>query len=450
MFKSLVRKYSLPGLKRWLFFSATGLIIVGIGLALIFKAHPVTLAANFIWDILSWVADYVPPTVSGIVAIVLGAFFLIFAFFSANKRVLNLVAPNESSLFETLDRYHMEGKGLKIVTIGGGTGLSNMLRGLKNITSNITAVVTVADDGGSSGRLRKEMDIVPPGDIRNCIAALAADEEIITKLFQYRFGQAASADLRGHSFGNLFLTALVELGGSKNMAEAVNNACSILKTRGRVLPVSNEPMFLIAEMEDGAIVEGESKIPEAEGKIKELRCKKPKPHILPDVLEEIKDADLIVLGPGSLYTSIIPNLLVPELTEAIHKSSATKIYVCNVMTQPGETTGFSVGDHVRVLNKHASGKKVFDYVIANDALPEKRQLQKYKEQEQFPVEIDSEVIQELGVEIYSTNLIQKGDLVRHNFRKLTKAIMNIYIRDQDGKEISKVAHTRELMKYANN
>ncbi len=444
MYSSKLRKYMLPGLKRWFGFAVIGLFVIAFGVALIVKAHPVTLIANGIWGLLSLMADIMPPVASGIVAIVAGSFFLIFAFFSAGKQVLTSVAPDETSLLDTLDRHHMEGRGIKIVAIGGGTGLSNMICGLKTLTSNITAVVTVADDGGSSGRLRKEMDIVPPGDIRNCIAALASDEEVITRLFQYRFGDDASDDLRGHSFGNLFLTALVELGGSKNMADAVKNACSILKTRGQVLPVSNESMILIAEMEDGTIVKGESKIPEADGKIKMMSCEGEPPKVLPDVIDAIDAADIIILGPGSLYTSVIPNLLVPEVVEAIDSSSAPKIYICNVMTQPGETTNYSVGDHVDALKKHAPGKKIFDYVVVNNKMPDKYQTQKYQEKNQAPVEVDYDRIKNNGIKVYETNLIQKGNLVRHNFRRLAKAVTDIYLKESRNRRIESKKLDREL------
>ena len=224
MVKRLLRKYSFPGLKKWVFAIVVALFAITFGIALILKAHPVTLIAQGTWNLLSYIAEHVPPTISGIVAIVAGAALLLYAFYRSNKQVLNIVAPDNQSLFETLDRAHMASKGIKIACIGGGTGLSNMLKGLKSYSSNITAIVTVADDGGSSGRLRESMDMVPPGDIRNCIAALSHDDEVITQLFQYRFDDEAPEDLKQHSFGNLFLTALVELGGSKNMADDVAQA----------------------------------------------------------------------------------------------------------------------------------------------------------------------------------------------------------------------------------
>lgn len=429
--KRLLRKYSFPGLKKWFFFVVLALFAITFGVALILKAHPVTMIAQGTWNVLSFIADRVPPTISGIVAIILGTGLLFFGFYKSNKQVLNIVAPDNQSLFETLDRAHMANKGFKIACIGGGTGLSNMLKGLKNYSSNITAIVTVADDGGSSGRLRESMDIVPPGDIRNCIAALSHDDEVITQLFQYRFDDDAPQDLKNHSFGNLFLTALVELGGSKNMADAVAQACRILKARGTVLPVSNEPMHLIAEMEDGTRIEGESKIPIAKSKVVQLSCKEPRPEILPGVVEAINEAEIIIIGPGSLYTSILPNLLMPDLVRAIAKSTAPKIYVCNVMTQPGETSDYSCADHIRSLLKHTkkylkTGQRLIDFVLVNDAMPHKKQLVQYRADNQYPVELDIAEIKELDVEIRPANLLQNGNFVRHNPYKLAKAIIQIY------------------------
>lgn len=420
----LLRKFNFPGFRRWLIYTCLGFIIIVFGLALILKARPVTVIYKLLWDILSFIADHIPPTTSGIIAISLGAALLLYALFRANKQLFSLLAPDESSMLEALDRYQMQGRGLKVVAIGGGTGLSNMLRGLKEYSSNITAVVTVADDGGSSGQLRQSMNIVPPGDIRNCIAALAHDEEIITKLFQYRFQKGALDSLKNHSFGNLFLTALVELGGTGNMADAVRQACSILKTRGIVLPVSNQAMSLAAKMEDGSIVKGESNIPKAAGRIKKIFCEEPIPELLSQVEEAIKDAELIILGPGSLYTSVIPNLLVPDLLKVIDASKAPKVYICNVMTQPGETNNYSVSDHVRAILDHAEpAQKIIDYVVVNNAAPDKSQLAKYKADDQYPVEVDFEEIKKLGVRVISANLLNKGNLVRHNPKKLAKTII---------------------------
>ena len=423
----MLRKYSFPGFKRWLIYTIFGIGAIVFGVALILKARQVTVIYNFIWDVLSFIADHVPPTASGIIAISLGSFLMLFALFRANKQLFSMLAPDESSMLETIDRYHMQGKGIKIVAIGGGTGLSNMLRGLKGFSSNITAVVTVADDGGSSGKLRESLNIVPPGDMRNCIAALAHDDEVITKLFQYRFDNDAPESLKNHSFGNLFLTALVELGGSKNMADAVSHACTILKTRGKVYPVSNTPMKITARFEDGSVVHGESNIPKGTGKIVEISCEDTKPEILPEVLEAIAEAELIILGPGSLYTSIIPNLLVPGLSEAIVESDAKKVYVCNVMTQPGETTNYAVSDHVQAIFDHSNlSEGLIDYVVVNEKSPSKKQLVKYGADQQFPVDLNPSRLKKMGLKVLSANLLNQGNLVRHNPRRLAKTIMKLF------------------------
>ena len=243
--------------------------------------------------------------------------------------------------------------------------MSMLLKGIKHITNNITAVVTVGDDGGSSGRLREDLGILPPGDIRNCIAALADDEDLITKLFQYRF--KSGEGLEGHSFGNLFLTALCAITG--DMVRAVKESSNVLSIRGRVLPATLDDMKLVAEMEDGRIIHGESNIPEAHGRIKRLFTDPAHCRALEDVIAAIKDADLIIMGPGSLYTSVIPNLLVEEIAKEVAESDAKKIYVCNIMTQPGETDNYAVSDHVNALMKHANSRKILDAVLVNVFIP---------------------------------------------------------------------------------
>ena len=281
------------------------------------------------------------------------------------------------------------------------------------------AIVTVADDGGSSGRLREELGIIPPGDIRNCIAALADEDKIIIDLFKYRF--KSGHNLEGHSFGNLFLTALKEVVGD-DFIKAVKAASLILRCRGTVLPSSPEPMKIIAELSDGRIIEGESKIPEADGKIQRIYCEPEKPKVQPEAIEAIANAELIVFGPGSLYTSIIPNLLIPEIINAIKNSSAHKIYVCNIMTQPGETTSYSVSDHISALLKHSNCLDLLDGVIVNDRHPEKL-LEKYKEKGQEPVYIDADIVQKLGIRLVARNLIKEENLVRHDSHLLARAVL---------------------------
>ena len=333
---------------------------------------------------------------------------------------------DNQSLLENLYRRRKLNRGPKIVAVGGGTGLSMLLKGIKHITNNITAVVTVGDDGGSSGRLREEMGVLPPGDIRNCIAALAGDEDLVTKLFQYRF--KTGEGLEGHSFGNLFLTALCSITG--DMVRAVKESSNVLSIRGRVLPSTLDDMKLVAEMEDGRIIHGESNIPEAHGRIKRLFTDPQTCKALDDVIEAIKDADLIILGPGSLYTSVIPNLLIKEISEEIAKSSAKKIYVCNIMTQPGETDGYAVSNHVNALMQHAGSRNIIDTVLVNDFLPSNL-AQKYQMSGSYPVKTDVENIKKLGVNIFSRKLIEdsKEVLVRHSSNRVARAIYYWYRKE---------------------
>jgi uncharacterized cofD-like protein len=293
------------------------------------------------------------------------------------------------------------------------------LRGIKRYTSNITAIVTVGDDGGSSGRLRNEMGILPPGDIRNCIAALGDDEDLITELFQYRF--KTGEGLEGHSFGNLFLTALCSITG--NMVKAIKESANVLNIRGVVLPATLDDMKLGAEFEDGRVVHGESSIPEAHGQIKRLFTEPENCQALPEAIDAIGEADLIILGPGSLYTSVIPNLLVNGIVDAIMKSKAKKIYVCNIMTQPGETTDYTVASHINALFKHAKGKKIVDAVLVNNNLPDNIS-EGYAKSGSIPVRLDMENISPIGIEIVSQKLIQesKEGLVRHSSNRVARAI----------------------------
>ena len=422
------KRYFLPGLKKWILLAFLGILFGVVGIALIFQLRPITRLRDFVWFAIQQIANIFPTYVSAIIALVLSAVFIAIAFRKANKAVMKAMAPElaETSMLDALNKTHSLSRGAKITVIGGGTGLSTLLSGLKHYTTNITAIVTVADDGGSSGKLREELGIIPPGDIRNCIAALADQDKIIIELFQYRF--KSGQNLEGHSFGNLFLTALKEVVGG-DFIKAVQAASSILRSSGTVLPASPEPMKIIAEMEDGSLVEGESKIPLANGKIKRIFSNPEKPKAQQEALEAISSADLIVLGPGSLYTSIIPNLLVPEILEAIQKSHAHKIYICNIMTQPGETQNFTVSDHINALLKHSHEKHLIDVVIANDRHPEKL-LEKYKEKSQEPVIIDADKIQNLGIRLVARNLIKEENLVRHDPTLLAKAILSWYKRWQ--------------------
>ena len=314
-------------------------------------------------------------------------------------------------------------KGAKIVVIGGGTGLSTMLRGLKYYTSNITAIVTVGDDGGGSGALREDLGMLPPGDIRNCILALADTEPIMDDLLQYRFKDGR---LKNQSFGNLFLAAMD--GISENFEEAVQKMSSVLAVTGKVIPVTLDNMKLVAKLQNGSIIEGESQIPEEaisqNSRIEELMINPEDAKPLEEALQAISEADAIVMGPGSLYTSITPNLLVKDIAKAVRKSSALKIYISNIMTQPGETTDFKVSDHLKVLFKYG-GKNIVDYVIANTGEISQELQEKYKKENSKTVELDQEEISSMGVKIIGEDLvkIQKG-YVKHDADKLAQVLID--------------------------
>lgn len=316
-------------------------------------------------------------------------------------------------------------KGPKVVAIGGGTGLSTLLRGLKLYTSNITAVVTVADDGGSSGMLRQDLGILPPGDIRNCILALADVEPIMERLLQYRFKEGS---LKGQNLGNLLIAAMVDI--ADGFVNAIKEVSSVLAVTGRVLPVSLENVHLVAKLEDGTIIHGESKIPEEQMKknspIKEVSMDNPDCRALPDVIEAIEDADVVVLGPGSLYTSIIPNIIVKEVAEALRRSPALKIYVCNVMTQPGETTGYSVVDHVNAIIKH-SGANIIDAVLVNRSNFPDELLEKYRLEGAAPVDCsDLHKLRDMGIKYVQADLADfSSGLIRHHPQKLAYEIIKI-------------------------
>ena len=420
----------VPGLKvkRWFALIIIGSVLAALGVTFLFRLEPI----YFIVNSAKKVINFIPPEPVGAILIAFGALIFIHAWKRTNFTTLGLNEERrQKSLGEVIYRKMKLDHGPKIVAVGGGTGLSTMLKGLKKITNNITAIVTVGDDGGSSGRLREEMGVLPPGDIRNCVAALADDEDIVTKLFQYRF--KTGEGLEGHSFGNLFITAMSNICG--DMISAIKESSKVLLIRGRVLPATTDDMRLVAKMEDGSIVKGESQIPEAGKKIIELSCEPKNCKPSQDVIEAINDADLIILGPGSLYTSITPNLLVKEISSAIFNAKAKKIYVCNIMTQPGETDNYTVADHAEALFKHAklatgiTDKMLFNAVMVNDTLPQTL-AKKYEEADSLPVEIDTSRIKKMGLEIVTSKLIQdnKEGYVRHCPSRLAKAIHNWYIK----------------------
>lgn len=368
------------GLKRWFVPLLIGLVILGLGIGLLLRDFYANASYSPLLQL--FLLQFLPRWARGVILAVFGIGLAGYSLFQLNKIMLEAFLPEQATVeYVARQVYHRQRRrgGPKIVAIGGGTGLSVLLSGLKYHTDNITAIVTVADDGGSSGKLRRELGVLPPGDFRNCIAALADDEALTTQLFQYRF---RSGGLEGHSFGNLFITAMAEVTGS--FEQALYESGRVLNIRGTILPSTLQDVTLFAEVDEGTAtrkVEGESAIPEAKAPIERVYFQPDTPPAFPPAIQAILNADLIVAGPGSLYTSVIPNLLVSEIVTAIRSSSAPKIYICNVATQPGETGGYSLENHIQAIEAHTSmlyhsldetaasstpGRYLFEYVLANN------------------------------------------------------------------------------------
>lgn len=309
----------------------------------------------------------------------------------------------------------------KVVAIGGGTGLSMLLRGLKKEPLDITAIVTVADDGGSSGMLREELRIPPPGDIRNVLVALSETEPMFEKLLQHRFQNGNG--LSGHSLGNLLIAALTSITG--DFVKGIRELSHILNVKGSVLPAANQSIILGAVMKDGTVVKGESQIPKANKQISRVYLEPENIEPLPESLQAIREADLIILGPGSLYTSVLPNLLVPQIADEISRSKAKKVYICNVMTQRGETDDFSASDHVNVLIEHTP-PDLLDYVIVNNRSIPKHILARYADEGAKPVVHDKKKLKEIGLEMISDRIIKYNQsVIRHDEKILTELLMNL-------------------------
>ena len=313
--------------------------------------------------------------------------------------------------------------------IGGGTGLSVLLHGIKEHTSNTTAVVAVADDGGSSGRLRQEFDVIPPGDIRNCLVALADAEPLMRELFQYRFSSGSGLD--GHNFGNLFITALSQVTG--DFEKALKESSRVLAIRGKVIPSTLNKVGLVAEYEDGTTTYGETNITATttRGPIKRVHLQPEDCRASSEAIEAIEQAETIVLGPGSLFTSVLPNLLVRDIREAINRSLALKVYVCNVMTQFGETHQYTASDHVKALFGHGELEKI-DYCIVNTGIVPQAMRTKYEMEKAYPVIVDSGVIRKMRVQIVEEEVINTVDYVRHDASKLTRIIMELILSARYG------------------
>ncbi|WP_370873488.1 gluconeogenesis factor YvcK family protein [Peribacillus cavernae] len=311
----------------------------------------------------------------------------------------------------------------RIAIIGGGTGLPVLLRGLKKYPVDITAIVTVADDGGSSGRLRNELDIPAPGDIRNVLAALSDVEPLVEQMFQHRF--ASSNELTGHSLGNLIIAAMTSITG--DFVHAIQEMCKVLNVRGKVLPSANQSVILHAEMDDGSIVTGESKIPNAGKMIKRVFLSPDNIMPLHETIQEIRQADLIVIGPGSLYTSILPNLLVPNLGAEIRSSKAKKVYICNLMTQAGETLDYTASDHVKAIYGHMGREFISSILVNNEPIPYAVQ-QRYKEEYAQPVQFDIKSLSALGLEIVEDKIYSfDKHVIRHDTEKVAHILYNMLL-----------------------
>ena len=308
----------------------------------------------------------------------------------------------------------------KIVSIGGGTGLSTLLRGLKKFRGELSVIVTVTDDGGSSGRLRDELNVLPPGDIRNCMIALSEDEHLMSRLFRFRFN--SEGGLHDHSFGNLFLTAMAGITG--DFAEAVRLTSEVLAIKGIIYPSTTSNVGLRAEFEDGSWVEGETRITASKKRIRRIQLAPSDAHPLPDALDAIDAADLITIGPGSLYTSLIPNMLVNEVINAVRASSAIKIYIQNIMTQPGETEMYSAADHVEALAQHCGGI-LFSNVLLNHGNPSPEILKKYGAEHAGLVEIDRDRLHALGLNLVERDLLAEEGVIRHDPNRLAQAVLQI-------------------------
>ena len=398
-------KWLYPGMrvKRWSLLAVFGVIMVSMGFVMVISEQTQrnkTIAAVII--------------ITGIVGIITGIKRIIKSF------VTILLPRREDELVDKVYQKLILDRGPKIVVIGGGTGLSMLLHGLKEFTSNITAIVTVADDGGSSGRLRQDMDVLPPGDIRNCLVALADAEPLMGRLFQFRFGEGT--ELKGHNFGNLFITAMSKVTG--DFDAAIKESSKVLAIRGQVVPSTLDKVTLVAEHQDGTESVGESQIPKALKAIKRIFLKPGGSKPTHEAIEAIKKADAIVLGPGSLYTSIMPNLLVERMYKEVIASKAVKVYVCNVMTQKGETDGYRASDHLRAIVDHTA-PGIVNYCIVNTARIHDSILNKYKGEGAHPVVADPENLKKMKCKVIEAHIINIKDYVRHDSEKLAKIIIDL-------------------------
>lgn len=419
---AVLTRWLIPGLgvKRWFLMILLGTTLIGVGLGVLILEIYRTAPETWWLPVLSAASlRFLARPLRALIFGGLGLGLIVIGLFELNRTLMRPFVRPGKRVVDELRLHRRRERGPKIVAIGGGHGMATVLRGLKAYTHRITAIVSVADDGGSSGRLRRETGILPPGDIRNCLVALSDDEALVGALFQYRYPDG-NGDLEGHSFGNLFISAMAEITGS--FEEAVAESGRVLAVHGRVLPSTLSNVMLLADKELPLVraetrVAGESQIPQTAGRVRRVWLEPPAPPAFPESIQAILAADLIVIGPGSLFTSILPNLLVPDLVEAIRASRAFKVYVCNVATQPGETDGLNCEDHLQILESHA-GRRIFDLSICNTNY-----------QEELPVDIKwvlpgPELEQDYP--IYRADVVDPQRPYRHDPEKLARVIMDLY------------------------
>jgi uncharacterized cofD-like protein len=406
-------------IKRWLGLMIIGVAIMTFGLAYILREAYVS-GFTFPGFVYYLTLQFIPRYVRGVMFMLSAGGLILYSILKLNHSIVSAVMParnGSESIVNMIYNQRALRRGPKIVAIGGGTGLSTLLRGIKEHTTNLTAIVTVADDGGSSGVLRRELGILPPGDVRNCIAALADAEPLVTSLFQYRFSDGSG--LAGHSFGNLFIVAMSGVVG--NFEEAIRQTSRVLAVRGQIIPSTLANVTLCARTVDAGTIQGESSISDSKtkGRIKEVFLLPKDPPAHPEAVRAILDADMIILGPGSLYTSVLPNLLVTGIRRAFAASPALKLYVCNVATQPGETDGLGVSDHVAAIEEHIGGHLI-QGVVVNDniagTLPNADRSQ--------PVQLDS--LPENGIRLIKADVVSESNRYHHDSKKLAQILLRIF------------------------
>jgi len=420
--RSGLTKWLYVGLhiKRWLVLLVFGVAVMGLGFAYLLREFYLSYAFP------GWTYEatlqFIPRWARGLLFISVASGLTVFAGWRLNRSLASSLvgAGDDADIVNLVYQRRTLSRGPKIVAIGGGTGMANLLRGLKRYTSNLTAIVTVADDGGSSGRLRRDRNIIPPGDIRNCIAALAESEPLVTELFQHRFEDREGDDIGGHSFGNLFITAMADVTGS--MERAIAETSRVLNVRGEILPSALADVTLSARFRDGTTIRGESRIPDTGEPPEAVFIEPSEVAANPRAVRAIREADVIVIGPGSLYTSVLPNLLVPELGKALVEAEAHRIFISNVATQRGETDGYDAADHYGALRRHLGSDAVAQVVLANSNLPSEPLPEEWRS---TPVTAPGDADYG-GARLVLLDIVDHEKRYRHDGERLASAVMRLY------------------------